>query len=117
MLDRVSLKEHVSSSSLLNKYNLPSANQLAVQIKLMEWWKIINIIQYPLKLEPNNPNRTETERVIRTSSIKQWKENAKSVAAKISFSRDSAKLWNHAPEAVKQAASMFTAKKRNQKLL
>ena len=82
MLDRVSLKEHVSSSSLLNKYNLPSANQLAVQIKLMEWWKIINIIQYPLKLEWNNPNRTETERVIRTSSIKQWKDDAKSVAAK-----------------------------------
>ena len=56
-------------------------------------------------------NITETDRVIRTSSIKQWKDDAKSVAAKISFSRDSAKLWNQAPEAVKQAASMFTAKK------
>ena len=115
MLDRVSLKEHVTSSSLLSKYNLPSVNQLAAQIKIMECWKIMNIDQYPLKLEPYNPNKALTDRVIRTSSTKQWKDDAKSVAAKISFSRDSAKLWNPAPDAIKLATSIFTAKKEIKK--
>ena len=35
MVDGVSLKEHVTSSSLLQKYNIPSINQLAGEIKLM----------------------------------------------------------------------------------
>ena len=43
---------------MLKKYNLPSVNQLAAQIKLVEAWKSQNIEQYPIKLEPNNPNRT-----------------------------------------------------------
>ena len=110
MLDRVSLKDHVSTSSLLHKYNMPSVNQLAAQIKLTEAWKCNNIEQYPLKLEPNNPNRPDTDRVIRTSSIKLWKDDAKTVAAKLSFSSDTARLWNMAPEAIKQAPTLNTAK-------
>ena len=35
MLDRVSLKDHVSTVSLLIKYNLPSVNQLAAQINYL----------------------------------------------------------------------------------
>ena len=53
MLDRVTLKDHVTSKSLLLKYNLPSVNQLAAEIKLIEAWKSQNIPNYPLKLEPN----------------------------------------------------------------
>ena len=36
MLDRVTLKDHVTNESLLQKYNLPSVNQLAAEIKLTE---------------------------------------------------------------------------------
>ena len=111
MLDRVSLKDLVSTVTLLKKYKLPSVNQLAAEIKLVECWKIINIDHYPLKLEPNNPNRPDNDRVIRPSSIKQWKDEAKSVAAKLSFSRDSARIWNTATDAIKNATSLNTAKK------
>ena len=110
MLDRVTLKEHISSSSLLKKYNLPSVNQLAAQIKLVEAWKILNIHQYPLKLEPNNPNRAVTDREVRVSSLKAWKDDAKSGAAKMSFSRDTARIWNTAPSTIKNAVSLYTAK-------
>ena len=89
---------------------MPSVNQLAAQIKLIEAWKCNNIEQYPLKLEPNNPNRQDTDRVIRMSSIKLWKDDAKTVAAKLSFSRDTARLWNIAPEAIKQASTLNIAK-------
>ena len=111
MLDRVSLKEHVTTVSLLNKYKLPSVNQLAAQIKLVECWKITNIEHYPLKLEPNNPNKMESDRVIRSSSIKVWKDEANSVAAKLSFSRDSARLWNMVSVTIKNAPSLNIAKK------
>ena len=111
MLDRVSLKEHVTTISLLNKYNLPSVNQLAAQIKLTEGWKIQHIDHYPLTLELNNPNRMTGERVIRNSSIKVWKDDAKTKAAKLSFSRDSARLWNNASDTIKNAPSLNTAKK------
>ena len=107
MLDRVSLKDHVSSDLLLAKYNLPSVNQLATQIKLIEGWKCTNIEQYPLKLEPNNPNKAVTDR---TSSIKICEYEAKTAAAKMSFSRDCAKLWNVAPDSIKQASTLGRAK-------
>ena len=111
MLDRVSLKEHVTTLSLLKKYNLPSVNQLAAQIKLVECWKMEHMKLYPLKLELNNPNRLEGDRVIRNSTIKVWKDDAKSVAEKLSFSRDSARLWNSAADSIKNAPSLNTAKK------
>ena len=63
MLDRVTLKDHVTAESLLLKYNLPSVNQLAAEIKLTETWKSINIQNYPFKLESNNHGRNDGERI------------------------------------------------------
>ena len=51
MFDGVSLKEHILSSSLLQKYNIASVNQLAEEIKLVEAWKAIHINSYPFKME------------------------------------------------------------------
>ena len=110
MVDGVSVKDHVTSKSLLDKYNLPSVNQLAGEIKLLEAWKSIHIDSYPFKLEPNNPNRAVTDREVRVSSLKAWKDDAKSGAAKMSFSRDTARIWNTAPSTIKNAVSLYTAK-------
>ena len=57
MLDRVTLKDQVTSESLLQKYNLPSVNQLAAEIKLTEAWKSTLVELYPVQLETNNPGR------------------------------------------------------------
>ena len=51
MFDGVSLKEHILSSSLLQKYNIASVNQIAEEIKLVEAWKAIHINSYPFKME------------------------------------------------------------------
>ena len=110
ILDRVSLKEHKTTKSLLNKYKLPSVNQLAGEIKLVEAWKIINVSSYPLKFEDNNPNRAATQRSIRPSTIKNWKDNAKLKCAQESFTIDAARLWNRAPLPVTSANSLQTAK-------
>ena len=110
MLDRVSLKEHVTNKSLLAKYNLASVNQLAAEIKLLEAWKAINVTNYPFQMEKNNPDRIDTGREIRTTSIKEWKDDYKTKAASENVSRDTARLWNNAPTVIKMALSLRKAK-------
>ena len=111
MLDDVSLKDHVTSASLLQKYNLPSTNQLAGEIKLIEAWKSISIEDYPFKMDANNLNPAQTERILRPSSTKLWKDNARTKIGSNSFSIDTAKLWNECPEEKKTACSIGIAKK------
>ena len=111
MLDRISLKDHVTSKSLLLKYNLSSVNQLAAEIKLLESWKSVNLANYPFQLERNNTSQTNNDRVLRLTSIKFGKDEARSKAASKNISRDCAKLWNNAPMTIKNASTLWCAKK------
>ena len=111
MLDRVTLKDHVTSKSLLLKYNLPSVNQLAAEIKLIEAWKSQNIPNYPFKLEPNNNGRNDGGRTVRATTTRVWKDISKTKAASESISRDCAKLWNSAPETITNAPNLYGAKR------
>ena len=115
MLDGVSLKEHITSSSLLQKYNLPSVNQLAGEIKLMEAWKATHIDSYPFQLEEINPNRQEIDRSVRPNTTKKWKDYALTKAAKESVSIDCAKLWTNAPTEITSATTKSAAKREIKK--
>ena len=42
------ISDKVSIKSLLDKFNTISVNQLNAQIKLLEIWKSLNIVGYPL---------------------------------------------------------------------
>ena len=66
-------------------------------------------------MEENNPNRQLVEREVRTSTMKKWKDSAKSKAAKESMSIDCAKLWNITPSEVTNAATKTVAKKEIKK--
>ena len=110
MMEGVSLKEHVTSLSLRQKYNIPSVNQLAGEIKLMEAWKSVNIHSYPFQMEENEPNRQMTERSMRPNTVKKWKDSARTKAAKESMSIDCARLWNNAPTAIHNARTKTIAK-------
>ena len=82
---------------------------------MVEAWKTTRIDLYPLKLELNNPTREDGGRIVRTNTTKIWKNDAKSTAAKVSFSRDTAKLWNIAPSIRKNATTLSSAKKEIKK--
>ena len=107
----VSLKEHIPSKTLLAKHNLPSVNQLAGEIKLIEAWKSINITDYPFRMERNYQNRDPNLRTMRPNTTVVWKDTAKTKAASESISIDSARLWNRAPDEVKNAHTLGAAKK------
>ena len=97
MVDNVSLKEHIKSADLLQKYGLLSVNQLAAQIKLLEAWKSVNLENYPIQMENNQLQMAEQ------STVKLWKDDSRVTSAKESFIRDAANLWNNAPSTVKNA--------------
>ena len=80
------------------------------QVLVFSGSAIINTPDYPLKSEINNPNRQTTQRSIRTTSIKEWKDSAGSKLAEESFTIDTARLWNHAPLAIKNAKTIQAAK-------
>ena len=110
MLEGISLKDHVTSSSLLKKHNLPSVNQLSGEIKLLEAWKSIHVPNYAFKMIPNNTFVTTSDRSLRTSSIKVWKDTANSKVGTNSFCMDTAKLWNNCPDNIKNATTIGIAK-------
>ena len=48
---------------------------------------------------------------LRESSTRIWKEDGRTYAARESFTRSTAKIWNQAPSAIKNAVTMAQAKK------
>ena len=110
MVEGVSLKEHITTKFLLLKHKLPSVNQLNAEIKLIEAWKSINNNNYPFKMESNIQNLSQSDRTLRPSSIKLWKDTAKTKSGVNSFNIDTAKLWNNCPEAIKTAKTIGLAK-------
>ena len=115
MLDRASLKDHITTASLLTKYNIPSVNQLAAEIKLTEAWKSTHLSTYPIQMEVFNPNRVNSDRTVRPGTTKLWNDEANTTSAKISFSRDMAKLWNNAPLNITNAPCLSGAKREIKK--
>ena len=113
MMGKVSLKNHIRSEDLLKKFGLLSVNQLAAHIKTVEAWKTINVENYPIKLENNQLHRNTNGREVRESTVKLWKDDTRVASAKESFIRDAAKIWNNAPANVKNAKSLYLAKKES----
>ena len=110
MINGSTKKDHVTSKSLLDKFNLPSVNQLAAEIKLIEAWKIMHVQDYPITLDENNPNRATGGREVRSSTTRQWKDQAKYKNSSESFNIDTAKLWNKADNEIKNAETISRAK-------
>ena len=83
----------------------------AAEIKLVEAWKSLKHNDYPFQLEQNNPTKIHCEREMRSTTVKLWKDEARTRAASESISRDCAKLWNNAPTTIKNAPTLSCAKK------
>ena len=110
-LTKTSIKERTCTRDLLSMTGLLSVNQLAASFKLCEVWKSENITDYPVHLEPNNQGLGHSDRSVRPTTSRKFNQDAKSTAAKESFSRNATKLWNSAPQCIKTPKSLSAAKK------
>ena len=65
----------ISVNSMLEKFSLLSANQLAAQIQ--EVWKSVNIVGYALSLEPYNDHLTSSGHLLRQKNNRIFNDTAR----------------------------------------
>ena len=106
------IKDRISIQSMLTKFNLLSVNQLAAQIKLIEVWKSVNMESYAISLDPYKPLRPDQGAAhnLRHQTNRIFNDTSKFRISKLSFSVDAARLWNLAPDPVRLASTIGTAK-------
>ena len=100
-----------SPLSRLNTARGYCTSLVAAQIKLVEAWKATHLDNYPMQLEKNQENLLPNARELSPTTTRLWREDGKSNAARESFARNAAKIWNRAPVTIKEANTLTAAKK------
>ena len=102
ILDKISVKK------MLAEINWPSINQLSIQTRLEQAWKAVNITDHPLVfLFTMKESCCYTLR----SSLNQFQLSYPSRLKDRSFCYPTARLWNAAPNLIKEAQNFQEAKK------
>ena len=110
-INKTKICDRISVQSMLKKFNLLSVNQLAIQIKLTEVWKSINVPSHPLRLEPFNDHSTELSQMLRARPNRIYNDSSKLGISQSSFHVDAARIWNQAPASIIGAKSLGELKK------
>ena len=105
------ISDKVSIKSMLDKFKLLSVNQLAAQIKLKEVWKSLNSENYPIRLDTYNEALANGPHSLRHQENRIFKDNCRLQKSKMSFNLDAARLWNAAPQSIKNSRTSYEAKK------
>ena len=111
ILDGSNLKDRRHISDMLIKQEMLSVNQTAAQIKLTEAWKASKEEDYPVKMRREREIPEVETRHLRSSSTVVMMEGGKNNIARASFTRDAGRLWNKAPNDIKEAKTLHMAKK------
>ena len=111
LLNNCTLADRTHTIDLVKNTDMLSVNQLAASIKLIEAWKACNITKYPIQLEKNHENLIPNDRIVRPYTTRLWKEDGRTNLARESFTRSAAKIWNQAPQTLKDCKTLSMAKK------
>ena len=109
--NKTKISDKISSSSILEKYNQLSVNQLNAQMKLCEMWKANNVDNYPTKVHKRCINDDESRSTTRSTTKGVLLESGKSTLSQQTFINDATKAWNKAPTSIKNCVSITMAKK------
>ena len=108
VLENVTLTDRIPTATLLNNQKMLSVNQIAAQIKLTEIWKACNIPKFPIKIiRQSTPIDSRTTRGVTKGRLM---EQGSSNLSTNSFIGDATRLWNRAPEVVKNTETLNKAK-------
>ena len=87
---------------------LLSVNQISAEIKLIEIWKAINLPKYPIKVtKQSTPTNARTTRGVTAGKLIEIGSSSQSLN---SFIGDATRLWNKAPDTIKESTSLYSAK-------
>ena len=95
---------------MLEKFGFLSVNQLSTKIKLVEVWKTINKPDYPISLEKYNETENIRHYVLRIQPNRVFNDRCKLKKSESSFHIDAARLWNAAPNKIRDAPNIMLAK-------
>ena len=109
VLENVYLKDKINTSTLLSNQNMLWVNQMAAQIKLTEIWKAKNVENFPIKVHIQTT--AENAKVTRGDTSERLIESGRTELARNACICDATRLWNHAPNTVRTAKSLYTVKK------
>ena len=89
LLNGKTLKDKIPTKTLLENAKLLSVNQINARIKLQEIWKILNIEEYPIRIELNNihDNQVATRAMTKRTPVEQGNTNLLSKTSIISFNQ------------------------------
>ena len=110
VLENKRVTDKIPVKTMLENQKMMSVNQTAAQIKLLEMWKAKNTEDYPLKIEFQTTAREGT--TTQGDSSGKAIEVGKTNAAKKSFIGDATRTWNRAPDEIKLAKTISSAKQR-----
>ena len=83
-------------------------------IELTEIWKAMNISNYPIQVTKMSPSQTQS--CTRACSNGKLVEKGKSTSSQATFLNDASKIWNSAPDVIKNCQTM-DSKKGNKKIV
>ena len=108
-LNSKTLRDKVPTKRLLEQVDMLSVNQLNARIKIQEIWKATNIKGYPLKIR----NQSSTSDSINTRAMTNNRpvEIGGSILTKNTCVSDAIRLWNLAPNDIKNCESLYQLKK------
>ena len=105
-----SLLDRSNTSTIYKETQLFSVNQIMAKIKLLEVWKSINIIDYPIQWK----RRAEVlkQEGLKASNKPDLVISGRSSIQDSTFINDAARVWNNAPGAVKACKTLYAVKKQ-----
>ena len=103
-LNNKTLKDKISSKTLLIQSGMLSVNQLNAKIKIQEIWKALNIENYPLKIKVQQVSNDNTN--TRAMSKNRPIELGSTALLEKTCIADAIKLWNIVPEDIKNSKSI-----------
>ena len=104
------LMDKIPTVQIYKELNLLSVNQINAQIKLLEVWKSKNCDAHPTKWL--NRNDTNSDLRTRAADANKLIEAHGSKILTSTFYSDAAKVWNNAPDCIKQCQSVYAVKKQ-----
>ena len=110
VLNGSKIKDKISLASMLKRFNLLSINQLSAQIKLVEVWKIANVMDHPLSMDTYSNQIRNSSVELRPQPSRMFNDSFRLHKSSYSFNVDTARLWNLAPIQVQTAPTLSRAK-------
>ena len=108
------ISDKVKTESLITNLNMLSVNRMNAQIKLTEVWKAINLKSTPLNITlPSVDQNSKSSRSMTNGRLQISK--GKSLNSQSTFINDSKKVWNAAPQKIRDCKTLYTVKKEIKK--